>query len=151
MEKIIEINTLEQLNQFAKQLAALLPAPAWIYLQGDLGTGKTTFSQKFIANKGYQGAITSPTYAIMQDYKTDTGWVLHSDLYRLADPEELYEIGLLEDCHDKQAICLIEWPCKGQGILPPPTVTLSFSAKQQQRHVVIDAQADIIQRLTEVS
>lgn len=144
MEKIIEINTLEQLNDFAQQLAQFLPSPAWVYLQGDLGTGKTTFSQYFIYHKGYQGAVTSPTYAIMQDYNTDSGWVIHSDLYRLADPEELYEIGLMEDSYDKSAICLIEWPSKGKGVLPSATVILSFHAQQQQRHVVISADETLL-------
>lgn len=147
MKKIIAINTLEQLDNFAQQLARYLPSPAWVYLQGDLGTGKTTFSQRFIYHKGYQGAVTSPTYAIMQDYNTESGWVIHSDLYRLADPEELYEIGLIEDSHDKSAICLVEWPSKGKGVLPTATVTLSFYAKQQQRHVAISSAETLLCQL----
>lgn len=147
MKKIIEINTLEQLNHFAQRLAQCLTDPAWVYLHGDLGTGKTTFSQQFIAHKGYQGAVTSPTYAIMQDYHTDSGWVIHSDLYRLAEPEELYEIGLLDESTEKAAICLIEWPDKGQGVLPTATVNLYFHSQQQQRHLVITAEQSFMQRL----
>lgn len=136
-----DIHTLAQLNAVARQLATTLPHPAWVYLQGDLGLGKTTFSQQFIAAKGSQERVTSPTYALMQDYHTPTGTVIHCDLYRLADPEELYEIGLLEQSLDDNAIILIEWPNKGKGVLPPPTLTLTFSmpdTQQQLRRLTLE-------------
>lgn len=129
-----EIHTLEQLDHIAKQLAQDIKHPAWVYLQGDLGLGKTTFSQRFIAAKGCKARVTSPTYALMQDYQTDNGTVIHCDLYRLGDPEELFEIGLLEQSDEDNAVVLVEWPEKGRGILPAADVTLDFlmTDKQQQ-------------------
>lgn len=140
-QQSFDIHTLAQLDALAKQLAASIPRPAWIYLQGDLGLGKTTFSQRFIAAKGSDERVTSPTYALMQDYQTATGVVIHCDLYRLGEPEELYEIGLLAQSHDDNAIVLVEWPSKGQGVLPAPTLTLTFEMadKQQQlRRLIVE-------------
>lgn len=130
---VYDISQLADLSHFAQQLAAELKGINWVYLNGDLGCGKTTFSQYFIAAKGYSGRVTSPTYAIMQDYHTATGCVIHCDLYRLADPEELYEIGLLEMAEDNQAIVLLEWPEKGRGVIPLPDIQLDFSLNGQQR------------------
>lgn len=133
-QTIFDIHTLEQLTAVAQTLAERISHPAWVYLYGDLGLGKTTFAQRFIAAKGCSERVTSPTYALMQDYHTATGTVIHCDLYRLADPEELYEIGLLETSSDEQAIVLLEWPGKGQGVIPAADVSLYFEMtdKRQQ-------------------
>lgn len=136
-----DITSLTQLNTVAVHLAQNTAHPAWVYLQGDLGLGKTTFSQRFIAAKGCGERVTSPTYALMQDYHTETGTVIHCDLYRLADPEELYEIGLLEQSQVDSAIVLVEWANKGQGVLPSPDLTLTFTMinnQQQRREVVVE-------------
>ncbi|PIE45388.1 MAG: tRNA (adenosine(37)-N6)-threonylcarbamoyltransferase complex ATPase subunit type 1 TsaE [Gammaproteobacteria bacterium] len=132
-----DISELAQLDALAKQLASTIQHPAWVYLVGDLGTGKTTFAQRFIYHKGYHDRVTSPTYAIMNDYLTDSGTVIHCDLYRLCDPEELYEIGAIELAQEQAAISLIEWPSKGQGVLPKPDYTLTFLFTKRQRQLTI--------------
>ncbi len=134
-----DISKLTQLDDVAAWLAKRITAPSWVYLIGDLGAGKTAFAQRFIACKGYSGRVSSPTYALMQEYETMTGNVIHCDLYRLADALELDEIGLLEAVIDNRAIALIEWPTKGQGVLPPATVTLHFAWQQQQRTLQVTA------------
>jgi len=126
----LDISQLHQLESVAKALVTSITHPAWVYLQGALGLGKTTFCQFFIAHKGYQYSVTSPTYALIQDYQTTTGTVIHGDLYRLAAAEELYETGLLDIASEQAAIVLIEWPEKGKGVLPDPDITLSFSHGQ---------------------
>ncbi len=76
----------------------------------------------------------------MNDYHTDTGVVVHCDLYRLGDPEELYEIGLLELADEYNAIVLVEWADKGRGILPQPDYIFSLDitdAQTQARQLVI--------------
>ncbi len=135
-----DISKLAQLDETAAWLVKRITAPSWVYLMGDLGVGKTAFAQRFIAYKGYSGRVNSPTYALMQEYKTATGSVIHCDLYRLGDPLELYEIGLLEAVIDNRAIALVEWPTKGQGVLPTASVTLRFAWQRQQRtlHVMAD-------------
>ncbi|MPV86492.1 tRNA (adenosine(37)-N6)-threonylcarbamoyltransferase complex ATPase subunit type 1 TsaE [Ostreibacterium oceani] len=135
----IDITDISQLAQVAKQLSHDSHGSLWIYLIGDLGAGKTTFSQLFIQAKDYSGIVNSPTYAIMNEYDIDNNAnnsnstnidkpvsIIHCDLYRLGSPEELYEIGLIDMVLEKQATCLVEWPEKGRGVLPRPDIQLHF-------------------------
>lgn len=93
-----------------------------IYLEGNLGAGKTTFSRYFIQAFGVKGAIKSPTYTLIEPYELADRTVLHADLYRLASPIELFDLGLLEE----DGIWLIEWPEKGEGVLPAADLALSL-------------------------
>lgn len=125
-------------DQLALRLVDLLRAGDVVYLQGNLGVGKTFFCQSLIRHLGYKGKVLSPTYGLIQSYdvqlppqikstvgQADQSQLHHFDLYRLADPEELEFIGIRDyfNCSD---ICLIEWPDKGKGILPPATIELTL-------------------------
>ena len=115
-----------KLEAFANKMAALLTTPLTIWLEGDLGTGKTSFARHLIHALGYEGRVKSPTYGLMEQYPLDPGQVLHLDLYRIADPDELEFLGLV-DLLDQQTILLIEWPDKGGQWLPEPDFIFSFS------------------------
>lgn len=101
---------INKLKQIAEELANNINPPYTILLQGNLGVGKTTFSQFFLQsiliNK--QQVITSPTFNIINVYETIKGAVWHIDLYRLENKEEIFNLGLLEFIHI--GIALIEWP-----------------------------------------
>lgn len=115
------------------ELARRIQVPAVIYLEGDLGVGKTTLAQGMLRALGVTQSIKSPTYTLLESYDTHSGLAHHLDLYRLNDPEELEFIGI-RDYLASPALWLIEWPEKGEGHLPPPDLQLTLDIHADAAH-----------------
>jgi tRNA threonylcarbamoyladenosine biosynthesis protein TsaE len=113
-----------------------------IYLHGDLGAGKTALTRALLRATGYQGTVKSPTYTLSEPYRVQLGGepvnVIHYDLYRMSSPEEFLDAGFRED-FDGKNICIVEWPEKGEPVLPAPDVRVLLSVSGAGRTVELQA------------
>jgi tRNA threonylcarbamoyladenosine biosynthesis protein TsaE len=113
-----------------ERLARARPEPARLavlYLEGDLGSGKTTFARGFARGAGVETPVRSPTYPLLELYPALGGTLVHLDLYRMRSPAELETLGLREWAAPNH-VWLIEWPERGSGRLPAADLKVRFSA-----------------------
>lgn len=104
------------------------------YLQGDLGAGKTTLTRGIMRGFGYQGAVKSPTYTLVEPYEFTQCRIYHFDLYRLADPEEVEYLGT-EDYFANNNLCIFEWPERGAKHIPDADLVISLETEGTGRRL----------------
>ncbi len=127
---------------FGASLSPCLSAPLTIYLKGDLGCGKTTFTRGLLRGLGFNGAVKSPTYAIVESYPIQEKLnINHFDLYRFATPEEWHDAGL-DDLLNDNSVNLIEWPDLGGEYVPQADAILTFSMQGEARMCTIEINSD---------
>jgi tRNA threonylcarbamoyladenosine biosynthesis protein TsaE len=117
-----------------------------IYLHGDLGAGKTALTRALLQAAGHAGPVKSPTYTLSEPYRIALGGqpvnLIHYDLYRMSSPEEFLDAGFRED-FDGRNICIVEWPEKGEPVLPPPDVRILLEVSGLGRKVELQALSDL--------
>jgi len=119
-----------------EHLANALQPGAVIHLEGELGTGKTTLARSLLRSLGFQGIVRSPTYTLLEPYEIGDWRLVHLDLYRINDPEELENLGL-RDQLDAHCVVLVEWPDRGVGHLPGADLRVSLAHVDSGRRVCI--------------
>jgi tRNA threonylcarbamoyladenosine biosynthesis protein TsaE len=120
------LNTPEATEHAGIELAKKIHAPAIIFLEGQLGAGKTTFVRGLMRGFGYTGAVKSPTFTLIETYSLPDKEILHADLYRLKEPSELEAMGF-RDYFTDNSIVLIEWASHAEKILPKPSLRCMLS------------------------
>jgi len=119
----------EQTQKFAQDFAKKLTGNQILALDGELGSGKTTFVQGLAKGLNIDDNITSPTFVIYKKYKTQNKKIknfYHFDLYRIQDPQEILDLGFEEIINDPNSIIAIEWSEKIKDILPQNTIHINF-------------------------
>ena len=126
-------------------LARSLAPGLALYLHGDLGAGKTALTRALLHAAGHQGRVKSPTYTLAEPYEVEIAGrmvtVIHFDLYRMASPEEFLDAGFREHFNEN-TVCLVEWPEKGETVLPPPDIRITLTLPQHGRDVELRALSD---------
>lgn len=120
------------------RLGRALAAGVSLWLEGDLGAGKTTLTRGVLRELGFVGRVKSPTYTLVELYELSRFNLYHFDLYRFNDPDEWEDAGFRE-YFNATSICFVEWPSKAGGRLPQPDLRLRFTFLDAGRRVCIEA------------
>ena len=121
-----EVGSVEETWALARQFAAVLKPGDVVCLEGDLGAGKTTFTQGLAAALGVEGRVTSPTFCLVQEHRGNGVFLVHMDLYRLQGEEDVVAIGW-EDYLADGAILVVEWPERAGSLVPKDARRVTFA------------------------
>jgi tRNA threonylcarbamoyladenosine biosynthesis protein TsaE len=132
--------TAHQAGQYLKGLAPKQGTATVVGLSGDLGSGKTTFTQALARHLGVQETVTSPTFVIEKIYQLPNGQpfkhLIHIDAYRLSDGRELLNLGWAEIVSDPGNLILVEWSERVQDILPENSLEIQFQFIDEQTRLI---------------
>ena len=132
----IRIQDLEHINEAAKQFVAQIGDHKVFAFYGSMGAGKTTFIKAVCEELGVEDVITSPTFAIINEYTGQEGTIYHFDFYRIKKLEEVYDMGY-EDYFYSGALCFIEWPELIEEVLPEDAVKVSITEKEDGSRAIL--------------
>lgn len=131
MKGSFDVSSVEETWALARELAAELKPGDVVCLEGDLGAGKTTFTQGLAAALGVKGRVTSPTFCIVQEHRSDDRFLVHMDLYRLQGEDDVLAIGW-EDYLAQGAILVVEWPERAGSLIPGTARHLVFLHRDEE-------------------
>ena len=132
----IKINSLDNIHEAAKQFIKNMGNGNIFAFYGKMGAGKTTFIKAICEELGVEDVITSPTFAIVNEYTTKGGEpIYHFDFYRIKKIEEVYDLGY-EDYFDSGHLCFLEWPELIKDLLPEDTTRVTISVEEDGSRIV---------------
>ena len=126
---------------FGAALAPCLDPGLVIHLIGELGAGKTTLARGILRGCGHTGKVKSPSFALVEPYTFSRLYLYHFDFYRFSKPDEFEEAGFREYFRP-DAVCLVEWPEKAAGMVPPADIEITITAQGSGRQLEIDAETE---------
>ena len=138
MNITLEIPSLEKINEVAREFIRNMGDATVFALYGKMGAGKTTFIKALCEELGISEGVNSPTFAIVNEYRSDTTGelVYHFDFYRINKIDEVYELGY-EDYFYSGALCFMEWSEKIEELLPPETVVVTIEEVENSVRKVV--------------
>ena len=139
MQKLIKTlisNCPEDTIQIAEKLSQTIPYGSVIFMIGELGSGKTTFTKGFAKGLGFTNQVQSPTYPILNEYSNSDNFIYHFDLYRLKSISEFLEIGGIEYLSNNNGICIIEWPELIESFDIENKVKIYFNMKDSDTRII---------------
>lgn len=131
----IQIPTYNHLHAAAHEFLKRVPQPSLLALEGAMGAGKTTFIKHLCKALGSADIVTSPTFALVNEYQYAEGIIYHFDFYRLQKPEEALEIGLGDYLYSG-AWCLMEWPEIVLPYLPENTIRAEIRVMEKEKRIL---------------
>ena len=132
-----KIYTQKALNELAKDIAKKLQGHENVYLSGELGAGKTTFTKLLLANLGVTSEVKSPSYQLIDIHTIDkSNQVAHIDLYRLDDINDVASLGLEDILNNSHMISVIEWPERAEHLLPEANYHLHFTHRTPDTRII---------------
>lgn len=141
MKKVISIESLDKIDDAAREFVSLMDDNTIFAFYGGMGAGKTTFINALSRALGVgEDATGSPTFALINEYRSDTTaeLIYHFDLYRIEDLEEALDLGI-EDYFESGAVCLLEWPERIDALLPNDTVKVEIAVNpDESRTLTVD-------------
>lgn len=138
MQETIEINSLSELQELAKELLDYITPGIPVAFYGGMGAGKTTLIKAICKELSVIDNTSSPTFSIVNEYLTEKGEkIFHFDFYRIKNETEVYDMGYEEYLDNKDAYCFIEWPEQTGDLLPENTLKISIKVFKEQRLITI--------------
>lgn len=132
----LEIQSIDTINKSAEEFVSLMSDKTVFAFHGKMGAGKTTFIKAICEKLGVEDVINSPTFAIVNEYRANTGELIyHFDFYRINSIEEVYDFGY-EDYFYSGSICFIEWPEKIESLLPYDVINVNIEEQENGTRLV---------------
>ncbi len=132
--KKIEIDSLSELGSVAEEILSALGERRVVLLRGGMGAGKTTLVSRIAAKLGAEDTVTSPTFALVNEYEGRDGTIYHFDFYRINRVEEVFDLGYEEYFYSGE-LCFVEWPEMVEGLLPDDAMQVRITVGDDQKRI----------------